>query len=100
MSIEPIAFLPPVAMPAMPELDNAAAVPGGQFGAWFTQQMSEVNNQLQLADRGVQQLAVGDAPSLHEVMMNLEQAKLSMQLVLQVRGHLLDAYHDLMQMQV
>jgi flagellar hook-basal body complex protein FliE len=100
MSIDAISFLPPLQMPALPGAGSAAQAPGGGFATWFGQQLADVNSQLVTADQGIQQLAAGDAGNLHQVMINLEQAKLSMQLVMQVRNHLLDAYHELMQMQM
>ena len=113
MSIDALTFLPAVSMPMPGTIDaadlaggtnaagaSALSAPSGQFAAWFTQQLSQANDQLLTADHGLQQLAAGDASNLHQVMINLEQAKLSMQLVMQVRNHLLDGYHELMQMQV
>jgi flagellar hook-basal body complex protein FliE len=100
MTVDPIGFLAPAAMPLPPSATAPAGPPGGDFAAWFSQQLSDVNGQLATADHGVQQLAAGDAASLHQVMIDLEQAKLSLQLVMQVRNHLLDAYHELMQMQL
>jgi len=99
-SVEPISFLAAQALPNIEPATVAVQAPNGQFATWFTQQLDQVNNQLVSADKGIQQLAAGDASNLHQVMINLEQAKLSMQLVMQVRTHLLDAYHDLLQMQV
>jgi flagellar hook-basal body complex protein FliE len=101
MSIDAIAFLPPVggAVPALPG-EAAAPAPTSAFGTWFTEQLADVNHQLAVADHGVQRLAAGDASNLHQVMIDLEQAKVSLQLVMQVRNHLLDAYHELMQMQM
>ncbi|MES2933122.1 MAG: flagellar hook-basal body complex protein FliE [Pseudomonadota bacterium] len=112
MSVEALTFLPPISMPSL-NLTSAAkvaqlttapastlAAASGQFAAAFSQQLSQVNTQLLNADHGVQQLAAGDATNLHQVMINLEQAKLSMQLVMQVRNHVLDAYRELLQMQV
>lgn len=113
MSIEAISFLPPISMPAPAPADavspgaesgaaaaSALAAPSGQFAAWFSQQLSQANGQLQTADHGLRQLAAGDASNLHQVMINLEEAKLSMQLVMQVRNYVLDAYRELLQMQV
>lgn len=101
MSVDAIGFLPPPggALPAAAG-DMAAPAPGASFGTWFTAQLADVNNQLAVADHGVQRLAAGDATNLHQVMIDLEQAKVSLQLVMQVRNHLLDAYHELMQMQM
>lgn len=101
MSIDAIGFLAPSALPLPVAPGEAAApAPGGAFGAWFTQQLADVNGQLAVADQGVQRLAAGEAPNLHQVMIDLEQAKVSLQLVMQVRNHLLDAYRELIQMQM
>lgn len=100
MNVDALNFLAPVSMPLPPGETIANEAPSGQFATWFSQQLSEVNTSLAKADHGVQQLAAGDATNLHQVMIDLEQAKLSMQLVMQVRTHLLDAYRELMQMQM
>ncbi|WP_374351378.1 flagellar hook-basal body complex protein FliE [Chitinimonas sp.] len=99
MSIAPIAFLP---AQSLPSLDNppAPSAPTGDFAGWFAQELSQVNQQLLTADHGVQQLAAGQASNLHQVMINLEEAKVSLQMVMQVRNHLLDAYRELLQMQM
>jgi len=101
MNIDAIGFLAPL-NPIGAGLPEAAAAPapGAAFGTWFSQQLAGVNGQLAVADHGVQRLAAGDASNLHQVMIDLEQAKVSLQLVMQVRNHLLDAYHELMQMQM
>ena len=99
MSVEAIAFLPALSMPAAPALE-AASAPGNQFAAWFGQQLEGVNSQLGVAEQGVRRLAAGDTANLHQIMIDLEQAKLSLQLAMQVRSHMLDAYRELMQMQM
>ena len=99
MSVDAVSFLPALALPA-PGPAQAPAAPSGDFAAWFGAQLAHTNEQLAKADLGVQRLAAGDASNLHQVMIDLEQAKLSMQLVMQVRTHLLDAYRELMQMQM
>ncbi|MBV8464761.1 MAG: flagellar hook-basal body complex protein FliE [Burkholderiales bacterium] len=103
MSIEAISFLPADSLPSLVPAGGAAPAAGataGGFGTWFGEQLNDLNTKLAEADRGVQRLAAGDASNLHQVMINLEEAKMSMQLVMQVRNHLLDAYHDIAQMQL
>ncbi len=100
MTVDAIQFLPALSMPVEPGATAGAAAPGSQFGAWFTSQLADVNQQLAVADQGVQRLAAGDASNLHQVMIDLEQAKVSLQLAMQVRNHVLDAYRELMQMQM
>ena len=52
------------------------------------------------AEKGMQQLAAGDAASLHDVMIRMEEAKLALHLAVQVRSRLLDAYQEVMRMQM
>lgn len=73
---------------------------GGSFSAWLEQQVQATNTDIVSADTAVRQLAVGEPVNLHQVMVQLERAKLQLELVVQVRNKLLDAYQDLMKMQI
>ena len=75
------------------------AQPAG-FGGWFAQELGAVNTSLIEADNEVRKLAAGEVASLHEVMIHMEETKLSFQLLAQVRNRLLDAYQEVMRMQV
>ena len=70
------------------------------FGNLVSQGLSEVNGQLLASQVSLQRLATGDVQNLHQVMMGLEETKLSFQLFLQVRNRMLEAYQDLMKMQI
>lgn len=76
----------------------STAAPG--FGPWIERELSSLNTQLVAAERGLQQLATGRAENLHDVMLQLEQARLAMQVASQVRARVLEAYQDVMRMQV
>ncbi|WP_137939833.1 flagellar hook-basal body complex protein FliE [Chitinivorax sp. B] len=79
----------------------AIAAPQPQnFAAWFDGQVQQVSQQIAVADQGLQKLAMGDASNLHHVMLQLEEAKLSVQLFVQVRNRMLEAYQDVMRMQM
>lgn len=97
MTLDPVGMVGAIA-PVAPAL--APPVPAAGFGDWFASELGAVNTSLIKAEQGVQQLAVGEATSLHEVMIHLEEAKLSFQLLAQVRNRLLDAYQEVMRMQV
>ena len=104
MSVEPIGFLPPalpIVAPVLGGIDapQAASASGG-FGQWFVGQLGKVDAQLQQADQQLQALASGEAQNLHQVMISLEDAKLSFQLLAQVRNRVLEAYQDIMRMQL
>jgi flagellar hook-basal body complex protein FliE len=92
-----------VAMPAMPAVSSiqpAAADAAGQFGQLVTQGLDHVNSDLVASQVDMQRLATGDTGDLHRIMIHLEETQLSFQLMMQVRSRLLDAYSDVMKMQV
>jgi flagellar hook-basal body complex protein FliE len=70
------------------------------FAQWLERSLAETNTRLITADQQVQRLALGETDSLHHVMISLEEAKLSFQLMVQVRNKLLEAYQDILRMQV
>ncbi len=70
------------------------------FGRLVTEGIGEVNRQLVTSQGDLQRLAAGDVQNLHQIMVRLEESRLSFQLLLQVRNRLLEAYQDVMKMQV
>ncbi|MCJ0764544.1 flagellar hook-basal body complex protein FliE [Variovorax terrae] len=70
------------------------------FGALVSQGLTQINQQLTDSQVDLQRLAVGDAQNLHQIMIGLEESRLSFQLMLQVRNRLLEAYQDVMKMQI
>ncbi len=62
--------------------------------------IDEVNKLQQKADAAVTALATGDTMSLHDTMIAMEQADLSFRLMMQVRNKIVDAYQEIMRMQV
>lgn len=82
------------------EQASAAAAPKSSFVDWLDEQVKTVGHEIQSADREVQKLALGETENLHQVMLSLERARISMDLLVQVRNRLLDAYQDVLRMQV
>lgn len=76
------------------------AAGGVDFGQMVSNGLSQVNQQLAASQVDLQRLATGDVQSLHQVMMNLEETRLSFQLLMQVRNRMLEAYQDVMKMQI
>lgn len=70
------------------------------FDSWLGEQISTTNNQLIKADVSLQELASGKTENLHKTMLDLEQAKLSLQFMQQVRNRLMAAYQDLLREQI
>src|SRR5258708_6115157 len=99
MAIEQVQFIAPLREIAT-EATPPGAAAGSDFGPWLTQALGRVNSDLVQADAGLQQLATGQVENLHQVMISLEEARLGLQLVVQVRNRLLEAYQEILRMQV
>ena len=82
-------------------LVRTKAVPGADFQSALTQALgsvSQTQNQATQMQRAVQ---LGDpAVSLEETMVTMQKAQIGFQATLQVRNRLVQAYSDIMNMQV
>jgi flagellar hook-basal body complex protein FliE len=78
---------------------SGAAGPG-MFANLVRSGISEVNSSLSAAEHGMAAMAAGKPVELHEVMIHLERARLSVQTFVQVRNSLIGSYQDLMRMQL
>lgn len=70
------------------------------FADWLWSRVDDTSQNIQAAERATQQLMLGEADNLHEVMFAIQKASLSLELVVQVRDRLLEAYQDIARMQV
>lgn len=70
------------------------------FSEQLLQEISAVNDKLVTAESALQDLATGKSSNVHHVMLALEEAKLSFQLLAQVRSKLLEGYQDILRMQI
>jgi flagellar hook-basal body complex protein FliE len=73
---------------------------GVSFGQLVSDGLQGVNEKLQASQVDLQQLALGETQNLHEVMIRLEESRISFQLLMQVRNRVLEAYQDVMRMQI
>ena len=70
------------------------------FGQALTRAVSSLDRMQQEADVATVQLAAGEPVQLHDVMIAQDQAALGFQLAVQVRNKLVEAYQDVMRMQL
>lgn len=83
--------------------NQAEGQPGNilqSFGEVLKDQMSDINRLQQEADQAVQTYAVGGPIDLHQVILATEKAETSLQLAIQVRNKLIQAYQEISRMQV
>lgn len=99
MNLDAIVAVSPEPLLQTGALNGVSTAPT-RFSDWVEDQIRTVNSEMIAADEGVRRLAVGDPVSLHQVMVNLDRAKLHFDLALQVRNKLLEAYQDVMRMSI
>lgn len=70
------------------------------FGEMLKDAILATNKQQLQADESAAQLQTGESVSLHDVMINMEQADISMRLLVTMRNKVIDAYQEIMRMQI
>jgi flagellar hook-basal body complex protein FliE len=70
------------------------------FADLIQRELGELNASVGAAETAMRDLAAGKPVELHEVMISLERARMSVQTFVQVRNKLVESYQDLMRMQL
>ncbi|KWF95596.1 hypothetical protein WL95_12410 [Burkholderia cepacia] len=70
------------------------------FAEWLVAGATHVDQTARLADDAVARFALDGAVPPHQVMIALEEARMSLQLALQVRSRIVEGYQELMRMQL
>lgn len=103
-AIPPVAALGSVAAPEALNLTNLLPAATQTSGASFSQVLLDgiqaVNGRVASADAMVRAFAVDGSIPLHQVTFALEEARLSMELMMQVRTRLVESYQRMMDMQL
>ena len=87
-------------LPLSPEKTEKSDDQKGSFGVMLKGAIKEVNQLQGEADTSINQLIAGESKNLHETMIAMEKANISFRLMLEVRNKIIEAYHDIMRMQV
>ncbi len=80
--------------------ERSAPAAAGSFGETLTQAMKDVNALQQDAGKAVNQMVEGQDVDLHDVMIAVEKAKTSFELLMEIRNKTVSAYQELMRIQV
>ena len=73
---------------------------GESFASTLQGAIESVNQLQKAADKGAQDLATGRTDNIAEVMVSSEKADIALKLMVQVRNKIIDAYSEIMKMQV
>jgi len=79
---------------------SSSGTPPVSFGNLLGSLVSEVNAKQAVAGDAVKGLISGQGVPLHQAVIAMEEANVSFQLMVEVRNRMLDAYQELMRMQI
>ncbi len=74
--------------------------PGKSFAATLNEAIKGVNELQKSSDKAAQDLATGRTDNVAEVMLSAEKADVALRVMVQVRNKIIDAYNEIMKMQV
>jgi flagellar hook-basal body complex protein FliE len=101
--------IPPISPASVPQLSQIldqfrAASPqasgNGSFASILADGLKSVETKVAHADELVKAFALDDSVPVHQVTYALEEARLAVELAMQVRTRLLEGYRELMNMQL
>jgi flagellar hook-basal body complex protein FliE len=78
----------------------STAAGSSSFGELLAAGMRSVDSQVSQANALVRQFALDDSMPLHQVTFALEEARLAVELAMQIRTRLVESYRELMNMQL
>jgi flagellar hook-basal body complex protein FliE len=81
----------------VPEAKKAAR---GGFGTILEGMVKDVNNLQTQANQAITKVQMDESGSIHEVMIAMEKADISFRTMMQMRNKLLEAYQEMMRLQV
>ena len=89
----------PLSVPAGRTLETKKAVPG-EFGMILEGMIKDVHNLQTQANQAIAKVQTDGSGSIHEVMIAMEKADISFRTMMQMRNKLLEAYQEVMRLQV
>jgi flagellar hook-basal body complex protein FliE len=72
----------------------------GTLAQTFEKIFESTEQNLKLADQAVLKANTGESVDLHELMISMEKADISLRLMVQLRNKAIDAYQEIMRMQI
>jgi flagellar hook-basal body complex protein FliE len=79
---------------------ESGALDGKSFSETLKDAIQEVNTLQKVSDQKMQDLATGKTDNIPDVMIAAEKADIALKLMVQVRSKVIDAYQEIMKMQV
>jgi flagellar hook-basal body complex protein FliE len=99
-------MIPPIQPVGIQPVDVAGAIrPAGassktDFASTLESAIGRVENLRSAADQGVERFLSGESEELHGTVLAVQRAELSFEMFLQVRNKVVQAYQEIMRMQM
>ena len=101
MMIEKLGLQPLQAIMPQPVVKSmSASEVTDQFGSFLTDAMNKLNVQQQEVDQLNDKFAKGEISDVHQIVIASEKASLGLELTVQIRNKVIEAYQEVMRMQV
>ena len=100
MDIKAITPLAPIVNASLDKVNEKDNGQGVSFGDFLNKALDQVNNLQNESNLAEEKLATGESDDIAQVMIASEKANLALQLTVQIRTKVLDAYQEIMRMQV
>jgi flagellar hook-basal body complex protein FliE len=84
----------------VPGLEGGTGEIHKSFGEFLQDSIGKVNQLQQDANLAMEKLASGESQNLHETLLAVEKADIAFRTMNQVRTKVLDAYREIMKMQI
>lgn len=86
--------------PSIAKLKSPQSSGGPTFADTLKDAVGKVNDLQQEADIKMQKLSTGETTDIADVKISAEKADIALRLMTSVRNKMIDAYHEIMKMQV
>jgi flagellar hook-basal body complex protein FliE len=87
-------------LPLKPVDTNPVAKAGSDFAKMIQSTINQTAEAEARGDKAIESLQTGTAKNLHEVMISVEKADISLKMLVQFRNKALQAYEEVMRMQI
>lgn len=95
-----LTLLPTLDGPSTNNINRTLKETNASFGDTLNQAIADVNGLQQEAGKAVEKMVSGQSTDLHEVMIAVEKARTSFDLLMEIRNKTIDVYREIMRMQV
>ncbi|MBZ4672364.1 MAG: fliE [Deferribacteraceae bacterium] len=98
--INRIDFLLPNKLDTEKKSESKSSESNVNFGDLLKDALKDVNDAQLNADEAIKKVLNGETQNIHETMIALQKADVSLKLMMEVRNKLLEAYQEIMRTQV